>query len=274
MAAKHFVEQRKHAETYLIPYFERHCPGFRSYRILDVGCAEAGFLDALHASNIQGMGLELEAQRIATSRNFNPGLEILEGDITDPLIVSRINNTFDLIVIRDVIEHIQDKGTVFQHLRALLRSEGFIYITFPPRSSPFGGHQQNGRSLLKYVPYLHLLPSSFISAAGRIAGEHPDTVGSIILQKHIGLSIRQFEDLAAAHGFQMFLKELFLFRPVFSVRYGLPTKLMPEVPGVREYLTLGCECLLRKLEQPPSSPGTSPRVEFSSATRLTESDQA
>jgi SAM-dependent methyltransferase len=246
MPEKHFFEQRKHAETYLVAFFERNCPAFRNFQILDVGCAEAGFLDALHAAHIHGTGLELETARIATSRRFNPELDILAGDITDPAIVSKIGKTFDLIVIRDVVEHISDKDTVFDHLSALLKPDGFIYVTFPPRSSPFGGHQQNGRSILRRVPYLHLLPASVIRVLGNLAGEDTQMIESIIAQKKVGLSIRQFEKLTASHGYRMYRKDLFLFRPVFQVRYGLPTKRMPEIPILREYLVLGCECLLQK----------------------------
>ena len=250
MAEKHFFEQRKHAETYLIPFLERNCPNFRRFQILDVGCAEAGLLDALHAAHIPGMGLELEAERIAVSKSFNPELDILEGDITDPDIVSRIKRKFDLIVIRDVIEHIPDKDTVFEHLNALLNADGFIYITFPPRFSPFGGHQQNGRTILRKIPYLHLLPPPIIRAFGKATGEHPHVVESIIKQRQIGLSIRQFEELCARHRYRIHRKDLFLFRPVFQVRYGLPTKRMPDLPGVREFLVLGCECILQKAPAP------------------------
>jgi SAM-dependent methyltransferase len=250
MAEQHFFEQRKHADAYLIPFLERNCPDFRRFQILDVGCAEAGFLDALHAARIPGIGLELEPDRIAISKSFNPELDIVEGDITDPDIVSRLKRTFDLIVIRDVIEHIPDKDTVFEHLNALLKADGFIYITFPPRFSPFGGHQQNGRSILRTIPYLHLLPPPMIRALGKITGEYPHIVESIITQRRIGLGIGQFQDLCALHGYRIHRKDLFLFRPVFQARYGLAAKRMPDIPAVREFLVLGCECLLRKAPAP------------------------
>jgi SAM-dependent methyltransferase len=248
MPEKHFFEQRKHAQAYLIPFLERNCPTFRKFQILDVGCAEAGFLDVLHAEHIRGLGLELEATRIATSKRFNPELAIVEGDITDPDIVSEIGTTFDLIVIRDVVEHIPDKDRVFAHLSALLKADGFIYFTFPPRLSPFGGHQQIFKSILGTIPYFHLLPAHLIRVLARIAGEDPHSIELIIKQKSIGLTIRQFEGLAARHGYRIHRKDLFLFRPVFQVRYGLPTKRMPDIPIVREFLVLGCECLLQKTQ--------------------------
>ncbi len=253
MAERHFFEQRKHAEIYLIPFLERNCPDFGNFQVLDVGCAEAGFLDALHTAHISGMGLELEAERIAISKSFNPELDILEGDITNPSLVSRINRMFDLIVIRDVIEHIPDKDIVFDHLSALLKPDGFIYITFPPLFSPFGGHQQNGRSILRRLPYLHLLPASTIKVLGNAAREHPSLIESVVAQKQIGLTIRQFEELIRVHGFRTVRKELFLFRPVCQVRYGLPTKHMPDIPVLREFLALGCECLLQKAPAPTES---------------------
>ena len=246
MARNHFFEQREHAQTYLIPFLERHCPNFRTYKILDVGCAEAGFLDALHAARHPGMGLEMEPERIAISKSFNPELDILQGDITDPGIVSRIRGKFDLIVIRDVIEHIPDKGSVFEHLSALLQEDGFVYITFPPRFSPFGGHQQNGRSILRAIPYFHLLPVPAIQALGKAAGEDPEVVDLIVTQKKIGLTIRGFLELCSSHGYRIHHKELFLSRPVFRVRYGLPAKRIPDIPAIREFVVLGCECLLRK----------------------------
>lgn len=253
MARNHFFEQRKHADTYLIPFLERHCPNFHRYEILDVGCAEAGFLDALHAARHPCMGLEVEPERIAISKSFNPELDILQGDITDPGIVSRIRRKFDLIVIRDVIEHIPDKDVVFEHLSALLQADGFIYITFPPRFSPFGGHQQNGRSILRTIPYLHLLPVPAIRALGKSAGEYPEVIDLIVTQKKIGLTIRRFTELCSSHGYRIHRKELFLSRPVFQVRYGLPTKRMPDIPAIREFVVLGCECLLQKA-LPPGAP--------------------
>jgi len=252
MSEKHFFEQRKHAESYLIPFLERNCPNFRSFRVLDVGCAEAGFLDALHTARIAGMGLELEVERIALSRRFNPELDIIEGDITDPDIVSRINRRFDLVVIRDVIEHIQERDRVFEHLNALLQPDGFIYVTFPPRFSPFGGHQQNGKSVLRKIPWLHLLPPPMLRALGRAAGEDPHTVESVITQARLGLTIRRFEELIAANRYRIRRKELFLFRPVFHVRYGLPAKHLPDIPVVREFFALGCECLLQKAPAQPA----------------------
>jgi SAM-dependent methyltransferase len=246
MSKKHFIEQKQHAESYLIPYLDRHLPEFRRYRVLEVGCAEAGFLDALHEHGIRAVGLELEPHRIALAKAMNPNLELHIGDITDPHVASRIGMKFDLAVMRDVIEHVPEKEAAFRNLGNLLRPKGFLYVTFPPRFSPFGGHHQNGRSVLRNLPYLHLLPSAAIRFFGRLVHEHPHIIENAIANYRVGLSIRQFEFLCKKTGFRMRIKELYLFRPVYRTRLGVKPRRLPDVPLLREFVTLGCECLLQR----------------------------
>jgi SAM-dependent methyltransferase len=246
MSEKHFIEQKNHARSYLIPYLEQHLPGFPCLSVLEVGCAEAGFLDALRDRGIRAQGLELEPGRIALAKTRNPNLEILAGDITDPGVVGKLGTTFDLIVMRDVIEHVPDKAAAFRNLRALLKSEGLLYITFPPRFSPFGGHHQNGKTLLRKIPYLHLFPRAVIRILGRFTGESPHIIESAIRNYRIGLSISRFEALCRTSGFRPKVKELFLFRPVYRTRMGIKPRRLPDLPLIREFLTLGCECLLKR----------------------------
>jgi SAM-dependent methyltransferase len=246
MSEKHFIEQKSHASAYLIPFLERRLPDFRRLDVLEIGCAEAGFLDALHDRGIRASGLELEPSRIALAKAANPDLEILAGDVTDPGVVLKLGRTFDLIVMRDVIEHVPDRPAAFRNMRALLKPEGRLYITFPPRFSPFGGHHQNGRTFLKRIPFLQLLPRTAIRVLGRMAGEHPHIVECAIANFRDGLSIRRFESLCREHGFRMEVKELFLFRPVYRTRMGIKPRRLPDVPLLREFLVLGCECLLRR----------------------------
>ncbi|MFQ5584693.1 MAG: class I SAM-dependent methyltransferase, partial [Calditrichia bacterium] len=171
MAERHFYEQKKHTSSYLLPYFEKHLPDFQNFKILEIGCAEAGFLDVLYEMGIQASGLEIEPHRVELAKSKNPNLKIIPGDITSPEICDQINDTFDLIVMRDVIEHIRDRKAAFQNINKLLEKNGYLYITFPPKYSGFAGHQQNGKSILRYMPYVHLLPASVLRFIGKILNE-------------------------------------------------------------------------------------------------------
>lgn len=246
MAEKHFYEQKQHTTTYLLPYFRKHIPHFDQMKILEVGCAEGGFLDELHRLKIHAVGLELEAGRVGLAKEKNPHLRILVGDITDSRIADIIGETFDVIVLRDVIEHIPDREAAFSNINKLLNKKGYLYITFPPKYSGFAGHQQNGRSLLRRIPYLHLLPGWCLRGLGKLFKEKEPLISSIILNFRHGLTIRAFEKYCLKFRLKPVVKELFLFRPIYKIRFHLSPRKFPNVPVIREFLAFGCEYLLQK----------------------------
>lgn len=246
MAEKHFYEQRKFTQSYLIPYLEEKLPDFRKMKILEVGCAEGGFLDVLQEMGLDGTGIELEQSRVETALAKNPTLKIIAGDITDPGILEKVVPQYDLIVMRDVIEHIPDRGATFENLTRLLGDNGYLYITFPPRFSAFAGHQQNYRSALRFVPYLHLFPAFIIRTFGKLLKENTKTTEQVILNYRVGLTIRNFENHYRRFDFIPLEKKLFLSRPIYKIRFGVKTMGFPNIPLLREVLAFGCEYLLQR----------------------------
>lgn len=246
MGEIHFNEQKQFTNSYLLPYFEAHLPDFKNMKILEVGCAEAGFLDVLYQMKIEATGLELEQGRVDIALKNNPKLNVMVGDITDDKIVEIICKSFDLILMRDVIEHIPDRIAAFKNINKLLNKNGFLYITFPPRFSGFAGHQQNAKSILRVVPFLHLFPNFIIRLLGKLSGEKAEFMESIILNYRIGLTIRAFENFYSHSHFKAVVKELFLFRPVFKIRFNITPRKFPNIPLLREFFAFGCEYLLQK----------------------------
>ncbi|PKL81879.1 MAG: hypothetical protein CVV24_12945 [Ignavibacteriae bacterium HGW-Ignavibacteriae-3] len=149
MPEKHFYEQEKYTQDYLLPYFLNVIPDFKKKSILEVGCAEGGLLTSLQTLGIKVCGVEISPDRAALAREKNNSLKIIVGDITDPALPGILNEKFDLIIMREVIEHIYDKEAAFNNLDKLLNTNGFFYISFPTKRSPFAGHQQIGKSFLK-----------------------------------------------------------------------------------------------------------------------------
>jgi SAM-dependent methyltransferase len=248
MGEKHFYEQKEFTTSYLLSYFQKHLPKFKHLKILEVGCAEAGFLDVLYEMNIEAIGLEIEPERVKLSKEKNPHIKIFEGDITDDNIVNEIGDTFDLIVMRDVIEHIPDRLATFSNIKKLLKKNGYLYVTFPPKFSGFAGHQQNGISILRFVPYLHLLPEWIIKVLGKFFKERSRLVESVMLNYNVGLTIRDFEKYYSQFNFLPIRKELFLFRPIYKLRFNISPRKIPNVPFIREFIAFGCEYLLKNNE--------------------------
>jgi len=247
MAIKHFFEQEKHTRNYLLPYLQHHIPNLAGCRVLEIGCAEGGFLHTLTKIGLDVQGVELSADRVATALKHAPDVRIQVGDITDPEITNQIGSQFDLIVLRDVIEHIPQRESAFSNLNKLLKESGYLYVTFPPKLSAFGGHQQNMRSAIKFIPFFHLLPEALIRKIGSGLKENALSIGQILKIYESSLTISEFENLCEKYNFDFRVKELFCSRPVFKIRFGLPIIRFPDIPCIREFIATGCECLLQKL---------------------------
>jgi len=246
MAEKHFYEQKRFTGNYLIPYFMKYVPDFHNKKILEVGCAEGGLIEALQENGIYAVGIELSPERAAIAKEKNQKLNVLVGDITDPNLANQLNETFDMIIMREVIEHVPDKKAAFDNLVRLVNPEGFIFISFPPKYSPFAGHQQIGKSFMKAIPYLHLFPGGLLKMIAKSLGEEDSYIDEIKHHFHTGCSINEFERQCETHDFVKVKEEFFFFRPIYALRFGLRTVSLPNVPLLREIISFGCETLLKK----------------------------
>ncbi len=248
MAEKHYFEQIEFTRSYIIPYLQKYLPNFHNMKILEIGCAEGGLLHVLHELKIEAAGLELEIGRVDIAIKKNPVLSIIVGDITDKNVFELFENKFDLIIMRDTIEHIPDREATFFNISKLLNKKGYLYITFPPRFSGFAGHQQNGRTILRIIPYLHLLPDVLIRLLGNILNEKQKVINSVILNYKEGLTISSFEKFYRRHQFKAVVRDLFIFRPIYKLRFKVTPKRIPNIRILREFLAFGCEYLLQKMK--------------------------
>lgn len=245
MAEHHYREQQQFFDCYLLNYFWQHLPEWQSMRVLEVGCAEAGVLSRMAELGLQVQGLELEAHRVKMAQQFNPAIKVMVGDIADPVLPQKISERFDLIIMREVLEHVPNRRVTFANLNQLLTPGGYLYVTFPPRFSPFGGHQQLGQSILRFLPWLQLWPNCLIRALGRLVAEKENIINFVIQNYDEGITIKQFEQHSDSY-FHPIRKEFFLIRPIYQLRFNIKIRKFPNIPLLREFFVTGCECLLQK----------------------------
>lgn len=246
MPEKHYFEQLNYSEEYLIPYFKKYIKSFAGMKVLEIGCAEAGFLAAVKKEGAEVFGIEISKERVDIALEKNPGLEIFVGDISSKELLTKIPGKFDFIIMREVIEHIPDKETTFHNINALLNKGGYLFISFPPKYSPFAGHQQIGHSIMKMTPYIHTLPKKLLYRLEKVFGENPGYIDEIKLHYSTGMAIGRFEGLTSKYSLKTIQKDLFLFRPVYKGRFGLPLIKLPGIPLLKEFCTFGYEIFLKK----------------------------
>ena len=63
--------QYRITRDYIIPFIDRHAPGHKRTRVLEIGCAEAGVLKAFLEEGAFCTGIELSAPRIESARKFH-----------------------------------------------------------------------------------------------------------------------------------------------------------------------------------------------------------
>ena len=251
----YFTEQGKTTERYVIPYIEEVLPVTAGLRVLEIGCGEGGNLTPFVERGCTVTGVDINAGQIATARKLLaqrlPGTEVrlIASDIYR--LTAADLGTFDLIFLRDVIEHIPDQRRFFGHLKSFLAGSGIVFFGFPPWRMPFGGHQQICRSkVLSKLPYFHLLPKTAYGGILRFFGEPESTVTSLLEIKDTGISTRRFNRIVKQHGFEFVRRTYFLINPNYEVKFGLQPReqlgVVEQLPYVRDFLTTCCYCLLRQ----------------------------
>src|SRR5262249_47474024 len=134
---------------------------------------------------------------------------------------------FDLILIRDVLEHIPDHAGVLTKAAACLNPGGHVFISFPPYYSPFGGHQQLGSNVSRLLPYLHFLPEKLFFAAVKLEDNEymtaRDSRSDLVSVRRTRLTLQKTEADIRRAGLRLAVRDTYLLRPEFGVRYGIPT---------------------------------------------------
>lgn len=161
------------------------------------------------------------------------------------------NTAYDLIILRDVIEHIADKRRLMVRLAGLLAPGGVLFVAYPPWRMPFGGHQQMAVSrFAAHCPWLHLLPRSLYAWSLRLAGETPGKIAGLLGIRDTRISIRKFRRVAADAGLKRVSECFYLVNPHYETKFGLKPRCLPgalrAIPWLRDFFTTTCFCLLQR----------------------------
>lgn len=238
------------ARNILVPWLQQRMT-LQGIAVGDFGCHQGGILEGLRQfGGVQsGIGFDLDEASIRQSRfQVDERFHLEVGDVTQ---LDAERHRFDLILLRDVLEHIPDYAAVLEKARQCLKPQGRIFISFPPWFSPFGGHQQEATNWVRAIPFLHYLPTkSYLSlietadTAYMSAESSRQDIESVCATR---LTLARAESAFRQAGLTVQARELFLLRPEFRIRYGLPMLSggpLGRVPVLREVLTMGAYYLL------------------------------
>ena len=233
------------AEQYYLPRLKLWGVEIEKRKILDIGCGDGGFTSAFGKAGGFCTGVEIREFNWKPSDNVN----YIVQDIYKDTSIEKIGDDYDLILLRDVIEHIpiSQKKQFLQSIINFGNQKTNILITFPPFYSPFGLHQQTLlKSSLRKLPYLSLLSDTFLSPLLNLFKEDKKTINNILEIRKSRMTIHAFNQLINEIGLTISKEEYFLIRPSHEIRYGWKMKKFNKKPlkGLRELITLGTCYLL------------------------------
>lgn len=241
----YFREQEYTTSKYVLPLIGGEDFVTPGMRILEVGCGEGGNLKPFLERGCLVTGVDLSTHKITLARDFYatiPGGERVELICDDIYHLRPPAEKYDVIFMRDVIEHIHDQERFLLFIRQFMHAESRFFLAFPPWQNPFGGHQQICRNrLLARLPWIHLLPARLYRRLLRAGGETPATVESLEEIRATRLTIERFESLFTKAGYHCVHRKLFLVNPNYEVKFGFRPRrqcpLLAAIPRLRNFLT-------------------------------------
>lgn len=139
---------RRQAARTLLDLLCAHVP---SGRLLDVGCGYGLFLDEARQRGFGVLGVEASV-RCAEHARDELGLQVLNASFEDAALEPE---SFDAVVLTDVLEHLADPVATIRRCAALLAPGGALLITTPDPSSPVA--RLAGRRWWSYLVAHHCL---------------------------------------------------------------------------------------------------------------------
>jgi SAM-dependent methyltransferase len=255
MALKHHMDaslrmqqQIDNCAQFVLPFIEQSKSIRAGMKVLEIGCGEGGVLKPFIDRGCECVGVDLDPPRIdIANQTFFSDVQagkviFLLKNVYDLDFVEKYKHYFDLIVLKDTIEHVPNQEGFIPHLRQFLAQDGKIFFGFPPWQMPFGGHQQVClQKLSSKLPYYHLLPAGIYKVLLKWMGETPDKIRELIEIKDTGISIERFERIVRKNGFNVFEKTHFLINPIYRYKFGWEPKkqfaFISAIPYFRNFLT-------------------------------------
>ena len=241
---RYFQIQYENAVAHVLPFIEHSFLIKSHMRVLEIGAGEGGVLRAFTERGCKAVGVELDPLRVEWACGFlweeigRGQLFYVEKDIYKTDLINELKGGFDIILLKDVIEHIHDQPKLFRLLHTLLNPGGVIFFGFPPWQMPFGGHQQIAHSFLSRLPYIHLLPRPLYKGLLKLNNEPVDELLEI---RQTRISIEKFESICYDTGYQILHQLHFLINPIYQWKFGWKVRKqfawLSKIPWLRNYFT-------------------------------------
>lgn len=135
---------------------------FSQSKILDAGCGNGLYTIALAKKARRVYGIDINLCELEKANNLisQSKLTNIKFICMDAQKIAFLNNSFDIILLIESLEHMHDQEKVLKNLYNILKEKGFLILYVPNRLFPIEGHGAHiGRLKLSFrIPFLPWLP--------------------------------------------------------------------------------------------------------------------
>jgi 2-polyprenyl-3-methyl-5-hydroxy-6-metoxy-1,4-benzoquinol methylase len=240
---QYFKEQIYTTEKHVIPFVREIRKVNKTISVLEIGCGEGGnLMPFLDMGCDRVVGVDLSDSKIENAKKYfenhprKDKIELIAADIYDTNTIGK----FDLIITRDVIEHIHNQDRFFEVLKNYLAPGGHFFAAFPAWHMPYGGHQQICRSkFASKMPYYHILPVFMYRGILKMCGESQATIENLLEVKSTGITIDRLERILNKRGYNIDKKVRYFINPNYEVKFKLKPRViwswLGAIPYFRNY---------------------------------------
>jgi len=241
---KYFREQETTVRNHVLPFISEVLEVNEGSSVLEIGCGEGGNLKPFMDLGCKRVvGVDMAPNKVANAKAYfaeHPNRDNLSLIVSDIYDVANIGQ-FDIIIMRDVLEHIHGQERFMEFARGLLKPQGRFFLGFPPWHNPFGGHQQICESrVLSKLPYFHILPKPIYSAILKGFGESRTKVTDLLEIKQTGITIERFERILKKCNYLKDKRTFYLVNPNYEAKFGLKprkqSRFISAIPYLRNFL--------------------------------------
>ena len=252
---QYFNEQCESTRKFVLPYIMQNVDTEnKNIRVLEIGCGYGGNLIPFLEMGFECYGVELEEPNYNNALKFyeeNPlkaKLTLINKDIYE-VTPNETGGKFDIIFLRDVIEHIPKQEQFMRHLKKFIAKNGVVFFAFPPWRMPFGGHQQVcAKKWASRMPYMHIFPKCAYKLILKMLGASENEIHGLLEIAETGLSINRFKKIIRHENYMTVKKTHWLFNPNYEIKFGLkPRKVWKifQIPYLQDFYTTAVYYLLK-----------------------------
>lgn len=253
----YFNELAKTSREYYIGHVGQYIELTPQTRVLEIGCGEGGNLLPFAELGCQTTGIDINGKQIENAKLFfeEQGLKavFIHSDFLKVPLPETEQDLFDLVLIHDVIEHIEpeDKPAFFDHMKRFMKPGALAFFGFPAWQMPFGGHQQVCKNkVVSKLPFIHLLPAKSYRKLLEKSGEASGLVDELLSIKRSKMPVELLEKLAKSADMEVVKRTFWVINPHYKVKFHLiPLReIWPftKIPYLRNFYTTSAWYLLRK----------------------------